>query len=227
LARVALVVKRILAFATLLPFLHLSLGALRLVPRIAPIVGPLDLDLTANPIKYAIAQTGYWALVILVASLAITPLRRLLQWNELIRLRRLLGLVAFVYATLHVLLWAAFDKSFDISWMVADALERRHLTMGVVSFVSMVPLALTSNVSSIRRLGRRWQMLHRLAYVAALTAILHFWWWRNSDVAEPVRFAIILLILLGVRAGLSLTRRRPTPRSFDESASSVYGGRRG
>jgi methionine sulfoxide reductase heme-binding subunit len=219
--RAAPVLNCIVASATLLPFVHLSLGALLLVPPIRPIIGPFAPDLTANPIKYTIAETGYWALVILVASLAITPLRRLLKWNELIRVRRLLGLVAFFYATLHVFLWAAFDRSFDVAWILEDGLERRYLTMGMVSFSSMVPLALTSNMASITRLGRRWRVLHRLAYVAALSAILHFWWSGNIAVADAKRFAIILMILLGLRAGLSLARGRRAPRAFNEITPKV------
>ena len=157
-------------------------------------------DLTANPGDYITDQTGTWALTFLVISLTITPLRRLTRWNELIRLRRMLGLFAFFYATLHMLTWVVFVHFFDWSFMVQDVVKRPYITIGMATFLILLALALTSNRLSLRRLGRRWQTLHRLVYVAAIGAVIHFWWQVKADTTEPVRWAVAVGLLLGFRA---------------------------
>jgi sulfoxide reductase heme-binding subunit YedZ len=157
-------------------------------------------DLTANPGDYITDQTGTWALTLLVISLTITPLRRLTKWNELIKLRRMLGLFAFFYATLHMLTWVVFVHFFDWPFMIEDVVKRPFITVGMATFLILLVLALTSNRLSFRRLGRRWQKLHRLVYVAAVGAVIHFWWLVKADTTEPVRWAAAVGLLLGFRA---------------------------
>ena len=157
-------------------------------------------DLTANPGDYITDQTGTWALTLLVISLTITPLRRLTKWNELIKLRRMLGLFAFFYATLHMLTWVVFVHFFEWPFMVEDVVKRPFITIGMATFLILLVLALTSNRLSKRKLGRRWQRLHRLVYVAAVGAVIHFWWLVKADTTEPVRWAAAVGLLLGFRA---------------------------
>ena len=156
--------------------------------------------LTANPADYITDQTGTWALAMLVISLTITPLRRITKWNELIRLRRMLGLFAFFYATLHMLTWVVFLHFFDVSFMVEDVAMRPYITVGMATFVMLLALAVTSNRFSIRKLGRRWQKLHRLVYLAAIGGVIHFWWLVKADTTEPQRWAAAVALLLGFRA---------------------------
>jgi sulfoxide reductase heme-binding subunit YedZ len=157
-------------------------------------------ELTANPIEYITRHTGFWALMLLVATLAVTPVRRTTGWNEVIRLRRMLGLFAFFYATLHLLTWIVLDKFFDFAWMLEDVAERRFITIGMLTWVMLLPLALTSTKGMVRRLGRRWKTLHRLSYVAAVTGVVHFWWLVKADIFEPQMVTFALSLLLGFRA---------------------------
>jgi methionine sulfoxide reductase heme-binding subunit len=156
-------------------------------------------DLTANPIEYITRFTGFWALTLLIVTLAVTPLRRLTGWNEIIKVRRMLGLFAFFYATLHLLVWVVLDKFFDVQWMVEDVVERRFITVGMLTWLLLLPLAITSTRGMIRRLGRRWTTLHRLAYVAAITGVVHFWWLVKADLFEPQMMALSLSALLAFR----------------------------
>ena len=171
-----------------------------LVPATLLIAGLFSDDLGANPVEYITHQTGWFGLAFLMASLAITPLRRISGWNEVIRVRRMLGLFAFFYATLHFLTWFVFDHTLDVAGMVEDVVERPYITVGMAAFVIMLPLAVTSNAAMIRRLGRKWRLLHRLAYLAAIAAVVHFWWLVKADVREPQRWALVLAVLLGIRA---------------------------
>jgi sulfoxide reductase heme-binding subunit YedZ len=174
-------------------------------------------NFTANPLEDLTHRTGDWALRFLCLTLAVTPLRRFSGWNGAIRLRRMLGLFAFFYATLHFLIYAFLDRYASLEftgdsiisaqalralalWIVDDIYKRPFITIGFTAFVAMVPLALTSTAASIRRLGgRRWQMLHRLIYVSAVAGVIHFWWLVKSDVREPALYGAIVAILLGVR----------------------------
>ena len=165
-------------------------------------------DLTANPTEYITDQTGTWALAFLMISLAVTPLRRLTGWNPLIRFRRMLGLFAFFYALLHLLTWVVFYHFFEVATMLEDVAERPFITVGMAAFLMLLALALTSNAFSLRRLGRRWQTLHRLAYVAAAAAVVHFWWLVKADTTEPYRWAAALVALLGVRVWWAARKRR-------------------
>lgn len=169
-------------------------------------------DLTANPIEYITHQTGWYALLLLVTSLAMTPLRRLTGWHAH-RFRRLLGLFSFFYAVLHFATWFVFDKFFDVVEMGKDVLKRPYITVGMTALAMLLPLAVTSTAGWIRRLGgRTWQRLHRLAYTAAIAGVLHFWWLVKSDIREPAAFGAAVAILLGIRVWWRL-QARPSLRS--------------
>jgi methionine sulfoxide reductase heme-binding subunit len=154
---------------------------------------------SANPAEDIILTTGLWAFRFLLATLAITPLRRLTGWNRLIQYRRMLGLFAFFYASLHFLAYMAFDRVFDASEIAADVAKRPFITMGMVAFAAMVPLAVTSTRGWIRRLGRHWVTLHRLVYLSGIAAAVHFLWKVKVVIGEPVYYAILLAVLLGAR----------------------------
>jgi sulfoxide reductase heme-binding subunit YedZ len=156
-------------------------------------------DLGVNPAETLQLATGGWALKFLVITLAVTPVRRLTGWNRIIQYRRMLGLFSFFYACLHVLTYIVLDKYFAFGEMMADVVKRPFITAGFVAFVAMVPLALTSTKGWIRRLGRRWQLLHRLIYVSGVAAAVHFVWKVKVAIGEPVYYAIAVAVLLGFR----------------------------
>ena len=164
-------------------------------------------NLTANPIEYITHTTGTTALAFLIITLTVTPLRRLTGRNEIIRLRRMLGLFAFFYACLHLSTWIVLDWFFDVASMATDVLDRPFITLGMTTFLLLLPLAITSTAGMMRRLGKRWQQLHRLVYVAAVTAIVHFWWVVKADFREPRLWALALSVLLGFRAWWMLRTR--------------------
>ena len=168
--------------------------------------------LGANPIEFITLRTGFWTLVLLMVTLAITPLRRVTGWNRVIQFRRLLGLFAFFYATLHFLTYVALDLFFDFSAVAADIVKRPYITVGFTAFLLLVPLAVTSTKGSIRRLGRNWLRIHRLLYASAALAVLHFYWKKSakSDIAEPLLFAAILAALLLFRIVYHYRKRRGT-----------------
>ena len=157
--------------------------------------------LGTNPVELVTRSTGTWALVFLCASLAVTPLRRLSGWNPLIRLRRMLGLFAFFYGVLHLVTYVWFDQWFDVGAIVADVIRRPFITMGFLAFVLMVPLAATSTDTMVRRLGRAWGRLHRLVYLVAIAAVLHYWWHKagKNDYSEVGWYAALVALLLGWR----------------------------
>jgi methionine sulfoxide reductase heme-binding subunit len=170
-------------------------------------VGAFTDNLGANPIEFITHETGTFALTFLIVTLAVTPIRRLTGWHEVIRLRRMLGLFAFFYASLHLLTWIVLDQFFDLPAMAEDIAKRPYITVGMFAFLCMVPLALTSTAAMIRRLGRRWQTLHRLVYVAAIAGVIHFWWLVKADLREPQRWALALTVLLGFRAWWIVRRK--------------------
>ena len=156
--------------------------------------------LGANPIAEALNELGLMALVLLIASLACTPLRMLFGWTWPIRVRRLLGLLAFAYATLHVAVYAGLDQGLDLRAVLADVFKRKFIFVGFAAFVMMIPLAWTSTKGAVRRLGyARWKRLHLLVYPAALCAVVHFGWRVKKDLSEPLAYAAILAALLLVR----------------------------
>jgi sulfoxide reductase heme-binding subunit YedZ len=178
--------------------------------------------LGANPIEFITRNTGDWTLYFLCLTLAVTPLRRIAKANWLIKFRRMLGLYAFFYATLHFTTFLWFDHFFDIDEMLKDVVKRPFITVGFAAFVLLIPLAVTSTNGMVRRLGgKRWQWLHRAIYLIAPLGILHFWWMKagKNDFAEPGLFGIIVTLLLLARLYWNvvqprLERRRaaqPTP----------------
>ncbi len=173
-------------------------------------VRALNDDLTANPIELLTNWTGFTTLVLLMATLAITPLRRITGWNPLIKLRRPVGLFAFFYATLHFLVYLVLDQFFWWEGIVGDVMDRPYITVGFTAFLLLIPLAFTSTRASIRRLGKRWQTLHRLVYITAGLGVLHFYWKVKADTRQPLIFAAILAALLLARLiPALLTSRRP------------------
>jgi sulfoxide reductase heme-binding subunit YedZ len=166
-------------------------------------------DLTANPIEYITHFTGDWTIRFLVFTLAITPLRKLLKLPDLIRFRRLIGLFAFFYGSLHFSTYFGVDKFFDFKEIWADVAKRPYITMGFTAFVCMIPLAITSTVGWIRRMGgKRWQSLHRLVYVSAVAGVIHYYWLVKSDIRQPRMYAILVGVLLAFRAVMWLKGRK-------------------
>jgi methionine sulfoxide reductase heme-binding subunit len=159
--------------------------------------------LTADPIKEITHRTGWWAITLLMATLAVTPVRRLTGWNRLVQVRRMLGLFAFCYTVLHLLAYVVLDLFFAFDILLEDVMERPYITVGFAAFLILLALAVTSTQGWIRRLGRRWQQLHRLVYVAAVLGVVHFYWQVKADTREPLIYAGILVVLLAarVRAG--------------------------
>jgi sulfoxide reductase heme-binding subunit YedZ len=157
-------------------------------------------DLTANPIEYITHFTGDWALRLLIVTLAVTPLRKLLGLPNLIRFRRMLGLFAFFYASLHLVTFVAVDHFFNFQAILADVAKRRFITAGSVGYLALAALAVTSTAGWIRRLGgRRWQRLHRLIYLAVVAAVVHYYWLVKSDVRLPLLYGALAAVLLGFR----------------------------
>jgi sulfoxide reductase heme-binding subunit YedZ len=168
-------------------------------------------DLGANPIEEVTHATGETALRLLLASLAVTPARRLLGLRWLAPLRRTFGLLAFGYACLHFLTWLALDLGFDAPAIVEDVAERPYVTAGLFAFLCLVPLAATSTRAMARRLGRRWKTLHRLAYLAGVGAVTHFLWLVKKDLREPLVYAALLGVLLAARLPWSRLKTRLVP----------------
>jgi methionine sulfoxide reductase heme-binding subunit len=191
---------RLLAFGLcLLPFVWLTFLA-------------VSDGLGANPQEALIRASGDWALRLMCLALAITPLRQALGWTALARWRRMVGLFAFFYASVHLLSYALFDMGLDLAEMLSDIAKRPFILVGTLTFLLLLPLAVTSSHGAVRRLGAaRWQKLHRLVYPAALTMLLHFFWMRSgkSDFAEVYLYAAIVAALLFWRVWRRWLRPRP------------------
>ncbi|WP_341675633.1 protein-methionine-sulfoxide reductase heme-binding subunit MsrQ [Niveibacterium sp. SC-1] len=156
--------------------------------------------LGANPIEAITHASGEWTLRFLLITLAITPLRKLSGLHWLVRLRRMLGLFAFFYVSLHFITYLWLDQFFDWDGIAHDIVKRPFITVGFAAFVLMIPLAATSFNAAIRALGgRRWQALHRSIYAIAILGVIHFWWLVKRDISEPLIYALLLALLLGVR----------------------------
>jgi len=184
-------------------------------------------NLSANPLSDLTNETGVWTLRFICITLAITPLRKLTGWNAAIRFRRMTGLFAFFYGTLHFLTYVIADRFAGLdftagmfTWATArnlvasvgdDIYKRPFITVGFTAWTTMVPLALTSTAGMIRRLGgRRWNLLHRLIYLTAMLGVLHYWWLVKADVRRPLTYGVVVAILLGARIVLA-RRRRASP----------------
>jgi methionine sulfoxide reductase heme-binding subunit len=197
---VRFVVKPAVFVASLVPFGLMAHGAA---------TGGLG----ANPIEAITHGTGDWTLRFLLLTVAITPLRVVTGWNLFARFRRMLGLFAFFYGCLHLVTYVWLDKFFSWPDIVRDVAKRPFITAGFTAFVVLVPLALTSTAGMIRRLGgRNWNRLHRLIYVSAIAAVVHYWWLVKADVSRPLRYAAVLALLLAVRLLVAYRRSGRTTR---------------
>ncbi len=175
--------------------------------------------LGANPIEVITHATGDWTLRFLLITLSVTPLRKLTGQPWLIRYRRMFGLFAFFYATLHFLTYIWLDKFFDLHEMLVDIAKRKFITVGFTAFLLLIPLAITSTSGWIRRLGgKRWNLLHRLIYVSAIAGVIHYWWLVKADIRKPEQYAAILAVLLGYRLVVRL-RQKEKKRSGEAPAN--------
>lgn len=187
--------KALVFVVALLPLARLAAGALYFPDWLG-----------ANPAEFITRALGDWTLRLLLATLAITPLRKLTGWNWLLRLRRMLGLYTFFYAVVHLSSFVAFDHLFQPMEILRDIAKRPFITVGFITLVLMTPLAATSTSAMVRRLGaKRWVALHRLVYLIAPLGVLHFWWMVKRDITQPAIYAVILAVLLGYR--LAVRRR--------------------
>jgi len=169
-------------------------------------------QLGPNPEKFAIHTTGMMALIFLMLTMAVTPVRKVTGWNWLLFSRRTLGLFAFFYACVHFLLFFGLDRGFSVPATWLEMVKRRYLIVGSIGLLVMVPLAVTSTNAMIKRLGgKRWRALHRLAYVAAIAGVVHYYMQVKADVRQPLVFAAVLTVLLAAR--LIRARQQPTVRS--------------
>jgi sulfoxide reductase heme-binding subunit YedZ len=183
---------KVLLFAVcLVPFLLL------LWPLYKLLTTGYAVELTANPVEYITHDTGTWTIRFLLITLCVTPLRKIFNQPKLTRYRRMLGLFAFFYVCLHFMTWFILDKSFSFSDMWADVLKRRFITVGMLGFAMLIPLAVTSTAGWVRRLGFvKWQRLHRLVYFVALAGVIHYYWLVKSDVRLPLLYGAILTVLM-------------------------------
>lgn len=170
-----------------------------LIPLGRLIVFALTDGLGANPIEFITRSTGTWTLVLLLTTLSITPLRRLTSQARLMRFRRMLGLFAFFYACLHFTTYIWWDQFFDWAGIVKDVVKRPFITIGFAAFLLLIPLAVTSTNAMMRRLGRRWQSLHRAVYFIAVAGVVHYWWLVKKDITQPAIYGLVLALLLGYR----------------------------
>lgn len=170
-----------------------------LIPFGLLLQGVLEADLGANPLERVTDVTGQWGLRFLLLTMAVTPLRRLTGWRCLLRFRRMLGLFAFFYLTLHFLTWVWLDQ--ELSWgnVLADIVKRPYVTVGFTAWLLLLPLAATSTRGMMRRLGRNWQRLHRAVYAIGVLGVLHYIWLVKADLLEPLIYAGLLVLLLLVR----------------------------
>ena len=187
-----------------------------LIPAALLVRDFLQGDLGANPIEEITHRTGTWALTFLMITLSVTPVRRLLGIGALVHLRRMLGLFAFFYVSLHFLTYIVLDQFFELPAIVDDIAKRPYITVGFASFLMLIPLVLTSTNRMVKRLGgRRWQRLHRLIYVAAAGGVLHFLWQVKVEEPRPIIYGLILVVLLGYRIWeqrVQTRRARRAPR---------------
>ncbi|MDC0710090.1 sulfoxide reductase heme-binding subunit YedZ [Stigmatella sp. ncwal1] len=193
------------------PWLKPAVLAGGLSPLALLLVQGLQGELGPNVIEVVLNQTGLLALVFLLVSLACTPLKLLFAWTWPLRLRKMLGLMAFTYAVLHFLTYAVVDQGLALGRIFQDITERSFIAVGFIALMLLVPLALTSTNASVRRLGfPTWQRLHRLVYVAAVLGVVHFVWRVKKDLTQPLIFAAVLALLLGIRAVEAVRKRRRT-----------------
>jgi sulfoxide reductase heme-binding subunit YedZ len=207
--RYRLVYKPLVFIAGLTPIVWLLCGGF----------GVLGQSLGPDPIKLTLHTLGKTALNFLMLTLLVTPVRHLAGWPHVVRIRRMLGLFAFSYALLHFTVYLGLDQEFDFAGLGKDIVKRPYITVGFTALVILIPLAVTSTNRMMRRLGRRWQTLHRLVYIAAMLGVWHYYWQVKRDVREPLVYAAILAVLLGYRLVRRARTRKPaTSRSGSATA---------
>jgi sulfoxide reductase heme-binding subunit YedZ len=188
--------------------------ALCLVPGLLIVGDTFEItgSLGANPVEEIQDRLGNWALRFIMIALAVTPLRRLAGWTWLARFRRMLGLYAFFYTLLHFLVWLILDQGVLWPAIVEDVAKRPFITIGFAALVILAAMALTSTNGMRRRLGRRWQQLHYGAYVVGILGVWHYWWQVKKDIREPLIYAAILAVLLGLRLWFHYRKASRQPR---------------
>lgn len=187
-----------------------SVFLLCLIPAVLVVTDAFELTgrLGANPIEEIQDRFGNWALRFILITLAITPLRRLSDWNWLSRYRRMIGLFAFFYALMHFLAWLILDQGLLLSAILEDIVKRPFISIGFLAVLLLLALALTSFTAIRRRMGRNWQKLHNSVYLAAILGVSHYWWQVKKDITEPLIYATILAVLLAARLGWRYRRHR-------------------
>lgn len=182
------------------PWTKRVLFLLGLAPFGTLFVLALQRELGANPIEYITHATGDWCIRLLMATLAVTPLRYIFNQPLLTKYRRMIGLYSFFYAALHFMVWFGLDQGFDFQGMFEDIVKRKFITVGMLGLLILIALAITSTKGWVKRLGwKRWQKLHKLVYVVGIAAIAHYYWLVKSDVRAPLRYAGIFAVLMGYR----------------------------
>ena len=181
-----------------------------LIPAVLVVTDALEITgrLGANPVEEIQDRFGYWALRFILITLTVTPLRRLAGWNWLSRFRRMLGLFTFFYAFMHFLTWLVLDRELRLGDIIEDLTERPFITLGFTAVVLLAALAITSFTAIRRRMGRNWQTLHNAAYAVGIFGVWHYWWQVKKDITEPLIYAAILAVLLGLRVIWRLDRKR-------------------
>lgn len=207
--RYRFVYKPLVFAAGLVPIAWLLCGGL----------GVLGQSLGPDPIKFTLHAIGKTALNFLMLTLLVTPVRHLAGWPHVVRIRRMLGLFAFFYALLHFTIYLVLDQELDFGGLFADIVKRPYITIGFIALVLLIPLAVTSTNRMMRRLGRRWQSLHRLIYVIAILGVWHYYWQVKRDVREPLIYAAILAVLLGYRLVRRMRARQAIATSKSGSAT--------
>lgn len=198
--RVIAVVKTVVFVLCLMPLARLVAGGF---------LGRLGV----NPVELITRSTGTWTLVFILATLSVTPLRKITGWHWLARLRRMLGLYAFFYALLHFMTFIWLDHFFDVAAIGKDIVKRPFVTIGFAAFAMLIPLAATSTDAMVKRVGaKKWLALHRLVYVLAICGVIHYWWLVKRDITQPAIYALVLAILLAYRAA-SVFMKRPAQRT--------------
>ncbi|KPK82347.1 MAG: hypothetical protein AMS25_02660 [Gemmatimonas sp. SM23_52] len=196
------------------------LGAL--VPLARILVQARTGGLGTNPIEELLHRTGWWALAFLMLTLSVTPARQLTGWGALIKLRRMLGLYAFFYASLHFGIYVGLDQFFALDYILEDVVDRPYITVGLAALLILIPLAVTSTKGWIKRLGgKRWNRLHKLVYLAAALGVLHFLWLVKADMREPAIFGWVLVTLLGYRLLAERLRRLRIRRARRQDATAA------
>src|SRR5689334_1954048 len=200
-------------------FAKLVLFVNSLVPLVLLLWDLWRKNVGANPLEFVTRTTGMLTLVFLLLTLAVSPLRRILGVNWLIKFRRMLGLFAFFYGCLHLLTYIAFDRFFRLTTIPGDIATRRFIAVGMAAFFSMLPLAITSTDAMVKRLGgKRWAQLHRVVYAAGIFGVLHYYMLVKSDVRLPMTFAFLLAVLLGFRAFAKYHQTRPIQTGLNRTS---------